>query len=68
MSVLKLRYLTKSYALTVPSRLADKTALPFLGMNYKAVILDVCSVKVTKQRQFLVVHSFSLPSSPPVAK
>jgi hypothetical protein len=67
-SVLKFLYFTKSYALTVPSKLADKTAFPFLGTNCNAVILLVCSVKVTKQRQFFVVHNFSFPSSPPVAR
>jgi len=31
--VLKLRYFTRSKALTVPSRLAVTTAFPFFGVN-----------------------------------
>jgi hypothetical protein len=39
----------------------------FLGTNFKSVILAVCSENVTNERLFLVVQSFTFPSSPPVA-
>ena len=65
--VLKFLYLIRSNALTVPSREAVIIVFPFLGINWTAVTWAVWSVKVTKQRQFLVVHNFTLPSSPPVA-
>jgi len=38
---LKHLYLTKSYALTLPSNEELKTAFPFFGMNFKSVTYAV---------------------------
>ena len=56
--VRKLRYLTKSKARTVPSKLALMTTLP-LGRNVTAVTGLVCSEKVTKQKPDCTFHTFT---------
>lgn len=66
--VLKFLYLTKSNALTVPSEEDVKIAFPFLGINLISVIAPSWSLKVVKQREFLVVQHLTFPSSPPVAR
>ena len=65
-NVLKLRYLIKSNALTVPSSEEENTTCPFLA-NSTWVTADECSVNVTKQKPEMVFQSLSLPSSAPVA-
>lgn len=65
--VQKFLYFIRSKALTVPSTDDVIMALNFLGINFISVIDPSWSVKVVKQRQFLVVQHLTAPSSPPVA-
>lgn len=67
MNVRKLRYLTRSYARTVPSKLALNTTFVPYRANATPVIGAECSLKVTKQNEDCIDHSLSFPSSPPVA-
>src|SRR5688572_22042516 len=63
--VLKFRYLTRSNARTVPSKLELKMAL--FWENNNDVTGALCSLKVTKQNPLAVFHTLIFPSSPPVA-
>ena len=50
--VLKFLYFTRSYALTVPSKLALTTALPFFEINCNAVTFAVWSLMVKNRDSF----------------
>lgn len=56
--VMQCPHLTRSCALTVPSREADTTAEAF-GVKRTAVTGASCSLKVTKQNPLVVDHSFT---------
>ncbi|KAH3679328.1 hypothetical protein WICMUC_001068 [Wickerhamomyces mucosus] len=60
--VLKLRYLIRSQALTVPSNEEENITCPFLA-NFTAVTAEVCSSKVARQNPETISQILILPSS-----